>query len=530
MGCLAWKAGLLAAVGCAIALVAASPAAAFEPLGQRGTGTAGGAAGQLSRPYQPAVDAQGNLFVADSGNRRISEFAPDGSFIKAFGKNVGGAGVNVCTSTCHVGTNDGSAGSMGFPDGLAIDPVSGNLVVGDELNNRVAVFTPDGTFVRAFGQDVNSDGGNPDVCTTSCQTAIASGDSGAFNTPVEIAIDLAGNVFVGDEVNNRIDVLTLTGGFQRAFGADVGGLGNDTCTTSCAAGTFGDAAGQLTSPSGVALDGAGNVFVGEWHNDRVSVFTTSGAFERAFGGNVGGAGVNVCTSSCVAGTTATGAAGELAGPFEVGFDPATGEVLIPEGDGDRVSAYTPAGAFVRTFGQDVDQGGGTGFEICTTLCKFGTPSTMPGAFNYPSGVTVDCRGTVYASEDAGNRVQLLGEAGVQQPPCPSAAPPSKPSNAFSFGKLQRNRKRGTAILPVTIPGPGAVTASGKNASVKQLGTSPSTAVDAAATEKLRIKAKGKAKKKLNATGKAKLKLVITFTPTGGDPASQSKPVKLIKRL
>jgi DNA-binding beta-propeller fold protein YncE len=512
------KAGFFTAtVGCLIAMIAASSAAAFQPLGQRGTGTAGDAAGQLNRPYQPAVDALGNLFVADSQNRRISEFAPDGSFIKAFGKDVGGTGVNVCTTSCQAGTDDGTAGSLCFPDGLAVDPVSGNLVVGDECAQAVMVFTPAGAFVKAFGKDVG--GAGVDVCTSSCSTGTSGPDSGEFFTPVEIAIDGAGNVFVGEEDNDRIAVLTLSGGFQRAFGADVGGSGVDTCTSSCAAGTFGTAAGQLGGPSGVALDGAGHVLVGEESNDRVSVFTTSGTFVRAFGGNVGGSGVNVCTSSCVAGTHAMGAAGELFEPFEVGFDPATGEVLIPEFDGNRVSAYTPGGTFARTFGQDVDQGGGTGFEICTTLCQFGTSSTMPGSFDEPSGVTVDSAGTVYVSEDHNNRVQLLGEV----------PPAAKPSNAFSFGKLHRNKKKGTATLDVTVAGPGSLSASGKNASAKQVGAASSEAAAAASTVKLLIKAKGKARKKLDSTGKTKLNLLVTFTPTGGDPASQSKSVKLLKR-
>jgi hypothetical protein len=95
--------------------------------------------------------------------------------------------------------------------------------------------------------------------------------------------------------------------------------------------------------------------------------------------------------------------------------------------------------------------------------------------------------------------------------------------------LQRNKKKGTATLEVTLPGPGTLTASGKNVSAKQLGAIPAKAGAAASTVKLLIKAKGKAKKKLNATGKAKVTLAVTFTPTGGDPATQSKSIKLIKR-
>src|SRR3954469_24548316 len=97
-------------------LLAASPASAFGPLGQRGvTGNGGPAAGNVGDPYQAAIDSSGNLLVTDPDNWRIDEFAPDGSFIKAFGKDVGGAGVNVCTTICQAGADDSSAASFSFP-------------------------------------------------------------------------------------------------------------------------------------------------------------------------------------------------------------------------------------------------------------------------------------------------------------------------------------------------------------------------------------------------------------------------------
>src|SRR5262245_7007621 len=206
---------LLVVLGAATFLLAAPPADAFQPFGQRGTGSPGDGAGELSSPYQPAVDSAGNLWVADSGNSRIAEFAPDGTFIKAIGKDVGGLGLNVCTTTCLRGTDDGSAGSMCFADGLGIDPLSGDLVVGDECNNRIEVFTQAGIFVRAFGADVVPGGTTgPEICTTDCQAGLSDDSGGGFGTPVEIAIDPAGNVFVGDEDNNRIDVVEGGGMFQ----------------------------------------------------------------------------------------------------------------------------------------------------------------------------------------------------------------------------------------------------------------------------------------------------------------------------
>jgi hypothetical protein len=107
-----------------------------------------------------------------------------------------------------------------------------------------------------------------------------------------------------------------------------------------------------------------------------------------------------------------------------------------------------------------------------------------------------------------------------------------PSNAFSFGKLKRNRQNGTATLTVDVPGPGKLTLGGKGV-VPQRPIASSLgararAVSGAGPVKLIVKATGKAKKKLRKTGKAKVK--VTFTSTGGSAASKSKTVKLKKEL
>jgi hypothetical protein len=106
---------------------------------------------------------------------------------------------------------------------------------------------------------------------------------------------------------------------------------------------------------------------------------------------------------------------------------------------------------------------------------------------------------------------------------------------FSFGKLKRNKKRGTAVLPVTVPGSGTVSLSGRGVAGQQAKTSRAAsagrrAVASASTVKLVVKAKGKKRKTLNKTGKAKLKLAISYTPTGGEPSTRSIKVKLKKKL
>jgi hypothetical protein len=105
----------------------------------------------------------------------------------------------------------------------------------------------------------------------------------------------------------------------------------------------------------------------------------------------------------------------------------------------------------------------------------------------------------------------------------------KPSNAFSLGKPKLNKEKGTAKLPVTVPGPGNLTLAGKGV-VKQRPALVSRAVSAAGTVKLLVKSKGKKKRTLDRTGNVKVKVKVTYTPTGGSPNTETKRIKLIKRL
>jgi subtilisin-like proprotein convertase family protein len=106
----------------------------------------------------------------------------------------------------------------------------------------------------------------------------------------------------------------------------------------------------------------------------------------------------------------------------------------------------------------------------------------------------------------------------------------KPSNVFTLGAVTRNKKKGTARLTVNVPGPGELALSGNG--VKTADTAGAVAaktVPAAGKVRLLIRAKGKKKRKLNETGKVKVMPSVTFTPTGGDPSTQARKLKLKKR-
>jgi hypothetical protein len=101
------------------------------------------------------------------------------------------------------------------------------------------------------------------------------------------------------------------------------------------------------------------------------------------------------------------------------------------------------------------------------------------------------------------------------------------SNGFTIGAATRNKKKGTARLPVTVPEAGTLTVTGKG--VKTRFTAASTSV-AAGTSNVVIKPKGKTRKKLNSRGKAKVKLSITYTPTGLSANTQPSKLKLKKKI
>ena len=162
------------------------------------------------------------------------------------------------------GTGSG-AGQMQSPDGVAVQPTSGNVYVADAGNHRVDVFGPTGNFIEAFGWGVVDGQAKAEVCTISCQGGIAGSGPGQFASPTTIAIGAppgpaANKVFVGDAGNNVVDT----------FNAD-GNLVSTTDGTSTPQGHF-------QNLVGVALDRNGNLWTADGSTNNVDEFDAHGAF------------------------------------------------------------------------------------------------------------------------------------------------------------------------------------------------------------------------------------------------------------
>jgi ribosomal protein S11 len=221
--------------------------------GSRGTADGTDNTIQFYHPYGVAVDTNGNVYVADSGNDTIRLLTPSGSDWNSS---------TIAGTAGSAGTNDGTDNAALFsgPYGVAVD-TKGNVYVADTGNNTIRLLTPSG-----------SDWISSTIAGTAGATGSADGTNGAisFHSPQGIAVDAAGNLYVGDTGNDTIRKLTPSG--ANWVSSTIGG----------AAGIPGSANGigsaaRFYSPWGVAVDGAGNVYVADWRNSIIRQSAPPGA-------------------------------------------------------------------------------------------------------------------------------------------------------------------------------------------------------------------------------------------------------------
>ena len=369
-----------------------------------------------------------------------------GFFQSAWGEDVIANNASVATEVCTVSANckegvqDGVGGAFRAPSAVASDG-AGNVYVLEQAGSRVQKFNSSGVFRRMWGKDVIRSGAATDtgtgfeICTVAadCQQGSAGTLGGELSLPKGIAVDPAGNVYVADTANNRIQEYDSAGAFIRAFGLDVdsgGGTGFEICAVAanCKAGAASPASGgTIFFPAAIAIGSDGAIYIANGLR-RVDKLTTTGgvpAFDRTWGPDVdtgGGTGFEVCTvaASCKTGAVGTGLGGEINLP--VGVAVAADNVYVFGGAGFRVDKFTTSGDWVSAWGKDVVTGGGTGFEVCTvaTNCKTGVTGSAGGEFRSPNdlvapasdAIAVDPAGTtVYVADRENHRLQVFGSDG-----------------------------------------------------------------------------------------------------------------------
>ncbi len=407
-----------------------------------------GAAATFNRPQGIAVDAAGNLYVADTGNDKIRKISPSGVvttlwFFAGFniplantpqGIAVDAAGnlyvsdvLYGCVSMPIVGlscttTNatirkidtrgivsilagkqgatgsvdgTGTGASFGDPAGINLDAL-GNLYVADRANNTIRKITPAGVVTTLAGSagSFGKDGrGNTD----------GTGTAASFYRPQGVATDTAGNVYAADTGNNAIRKITAEGVTTTIVGMlarfyDLSGVASDASGNLFVVDqTFNkifkvDAAKNVTTlanlPYGatndIVSDADGNHYVTDRLNRTIQKITPDGVVS-VFAGTAGGVGI----------LDGTGAAAKFSSPAGITIDVA-GNLYVT--DMSAIRKITPSG-------------------VVTTLAGSGVVGDADGTgsaaqFLSPTGIAIDATGNLYVADTGNNKIRKITTGGV----------------------------------------------------------------------------------------------------------------------
>ena len=176
---------------------------------------------------------------------------------------------------------------------------------------------------------------------------------GYMISPMCIAEDSRGRLYVTDDYTHRVSVFDYNGNFIRAWGER------------------GEDAGQFHGPSGVAVDTEDNIYIADTNNDRIQKFTSAGEFIRAFGSSGSGA-------------------GEFNMPWGIAVAPGR-DLYIADWGNDRIQRFTPD---------------------CEFVSAYGVSGRADGELLRPSGVAIDERGYMYVSDWGNERVQVFDANGA----------------------------------------------------------------------------------------------------------------------
>lgn len=266
----------------------------------RGSTNGTGAAASFSALLAVAVDAGGNVYVADGENNMIRKISPAGVVSTLAGTTTGGSGDGI-----------GAAAQFNRPSGVAVD-ASGNVYVGDYGNHMIRKITPEGAVTTLAG-------------STTPGFVDGTGANARFNGVANLDVNAGGNVYALDILNNAIRKITPEG-----------------VVTTLAGSTRGSADGQGTAASfnnfnGIRLDSGGNVYIADSGNNMIRKITPAGAVTTLAGSTTPGF------------ADGTGAAARFDLPWGVGVD-ASGNVYVADSNNNAIRKITPEGVVTTLAG------------------------------------------------------------------------------------------------------------------------------------------------------------------------------------
>jgi len=406
-------------------------------IGQNATFGDGGPANLagIGPPDSVAADANGNVYISDPTNNRVRRIRSNGNIERFAG-----------TGQPNFSGDGGDALLAGFqgPRGLGIDSDQ-RVLVGDTGNNRVRRVTADRFVISVTDQlpaprGVAADrNGNVYVTLRDFHNVMRVAPDGTvsrfagiglagyradgvnanetrLNTPTDVVVDAAGNVYIADSGNHRIRRVRPNGIIETVAGNGVSGFQGDGTATEVG----------LSRPTGIALDGAGNLLIADTDNQRVRVLNTQGQLRTIAGTGTGG----------FRGDGGAALSAEFQSPVDVAVDPA-GSVYVADNLNIRVRKLTPPAPVVRP---EISSGG-------FVNAADGTPRLSPGGL-----FSVFGRNLAGATQQAGGVPWPETMGGVQVTVNGRVAPLYFISPGQINGQVPYETTVGDAIVRVTVNG------------------------------------------------------------------------------
>ena len=335
---------------------APAPVLEFLAGDMRGMGTVDGTgpAARFNIPGGVATDAAGNVYVADRRNHTIRKITPAGVVTTLAGRAGAWGSID----------GIGAAACFDHPGGIAADS-AGNLYVADTDNSTIRKVTPGGV-VSTFAGTARVKG-----------SADGAGAAARFNSPAALAADGAGNIYVADSRNNTIRKIT-PGGMVTTLAGRAGASGATDGIAEAA---------RFDSPSGVATDGAGNVYVADSSNHAIRKITPAGVVTTLAG-----------TAGAMGSSDGAGAAARFTGPVGVAID-GTGNLYVADSENYTIRKITPAAVVTTLAGMAGASGSADG--------------TGPAArFYVPQGIALDSAGNLFVADMFNYAIRKITPAGM----------------------------------------------------------------------------------------------------------------------
>ena len=321
-------------------------------------------------PVGVAVDTSGNVYVSDTSADTIQKISSSGSVTTVAGLSG------------QTGTADGGGTAALFNDPIGIFSTSdGTLSVTDNANATIRRITSAGVVSTFAGSTANR--GNND----------ATGTAATFSSPIGIAQDASGNLYVADATNNTVRKITSTGVVTTLAGS--AGVAGTTDGSGSAA--------RFNHPTGLTVDGSGNIYVSDSTNNTIRKITSSGAVTTLAG-----------LAGVMGAADGTGNGALFNNPGGLAVD-GSGNIYVADTGNSAVRKITPAGV-VRLL---------AGLPGVAGL-KDGTGSDA--WLNQPKDVAVDFSGSVYVADTGNATIRTITAAGVVTTLSLTQGSSSNPSN------------------------------------------------------------------------------------------------------